>query len=321
MTPTDPPKTQTLRARLTNLAKIVLTVAAVGYLIYVAKPDQILAYLRVMDKRLLVGILALKFFTDIFKIWKWLILARVEEPDFSYWKAFKSFYMGIALAVITPFAIGELGRGALVSQEHKAELSGLVMLDKVFDLATVALFAFSGLLILNGVPGLIVILAAVYLAGLVLIQHLVRLAERLDFVGVFKIKIVGRLAASIRQVPARIVLQSALLSVVYFSLFYLQAYLIMLSYGEAFPLVVVLYFPLITLSTIVPITIGGVGIREGTAILLLRQYGVSEALAFNTFFMHFVIANVVAGLLGAVLFLLPQKRSAPPDPVAGSEQG
>jgi uncharacterized protein (TIRG00374 family) len=319
MTASDSSKQTTLRTRLINIAKIGLTVVAVGYLVYVAKPDQILAYLRVMDKRLLIGILVLKFITDIFKIWKWLILARVEEADFSYWKAFKSFYMGIALAVITPFAIGELGRGALISQEHKAELSGLVMLDKVFDLATVALFSFSGLLVLNGKSGLIVLLIAAYLTGMILIQHLVRLVEKLDFIGIFKLKIVNRLAASIRQVSVRIVLQSALLSVVYFSLFYLQAYLIMLSYGESFPLDVVLYFPLITLSTIIPITIGGVGIREGTAILLLRQYGVSEALAFNTFFMHFVIANVVAGLLGAVLFLLPQKNSSPAKTITESK--
>ncbi len=78
----------------------------------------------------------------------------------------------------------------------------------------------------------------------------------------------------------------------------------MLAYGESFPAEVVLYFPVITLSTILPITIGGLGVREGTAIYFLKRYQIPEAVAFNTFFTHFVIANVLAGLLGAIIFLV-----------------
>ena len=69
MTASSSPKLTALRTRLINITKIGLTVAAIGYLVYVAKPAQILAYLSVMNKHLLIGILVLKFFTDIFKIW------------------------------------------------------------------------------------------------------------------------------------------------------------------------------------------------------------------------------------------------------------
>ena len=64
---------------------------------------------------------------------------------------------------------------------------------------------------------------------------------------------------------------------------------------------ITLYFPIITLSTILPIAIGGVGIREWTAILLLRRFGVPESAAFNTFFVHFVVVQLLPALAGTAV--------------------
>ncbi len=290
-----------------KIAKLLLTIAAFVYLIKIAQPEKVITYLVRIDTSLLLIIILLKFISDLFKIWKWMLFARVQVADFSFLTALRSFYMGMTLAVITPFAIGELGRGALASETNKAELSGLVLIDKIFDLATVTLFALSGLAVLIRRAYLIVIIVICYFLGLYLMKRLFALWSKKGFSERNNSRFFAKLISSFRTVPNTLIWKQAWLSIIYFMLFYFQAYLIMMAYRDDFPLEVVLYFPLITLSTILPITIGGLGIREGTAILLLKQYQIPEAIAFNTFFMHFVIANVLAGLLGAILFLFPRK--------------
>jgi uncharacterized membrane protein YbhN (UPF0104 family) len=91
------------------------------------------------------------------------------------------------------------------------------------------------------------------------------------------------------------------LSLIGFTIFYLQAFVLLRAFWPQATWAVVPYFPIITLSTILPIAIGGVGIREWTAILLLRQFGVTESVAFNAFFVHFVVVQLLPAIAGAFI--------------------
>ena len=61
-----------------------------------------------------------------------------------------------------------------------------------------------------------------------------------------------------------------------------------------------------------PIAVGGVGVREGTAVLLLRSFGIAEAAAFNAFFIHFVIVQLIPALVGALLMSSGSGGADPP---------
>ena len=68
-------------------------------------------------------------------------------------------------------------------------------------------------------------------------------------------------------------------------------------------------FPIITLSTIVPIAVGGVGIREWTAVLLLlQQFDVSESASFNAFLTHFIVVTLLPALAGTYLMSTSHKQ-------------
>jgi len=295
-----------IKSKYYLLLKIVLTISSVGLLFYLSDPDQVVRYLSQIDLTQLLFIIILKFFTDLFKIRKWMLLARVQLPTFTFWNAVRSFYKGMTLAVITPFSVGELGRGVMATKSNKVELSGLVILDKAFDLATVAMFSMMGFAILSRQTILAFGLLICYYICILLLKELPVLFENIGFLSKIKIGFFQNLISGIKSVSITTTLRAGLLSTIYFLLFYWQAYLILSAYGDQFPYEVVFYFPLITLSTILPITVGGLGIREGTAIILLGRYNIPEAVAFNTFFLHFVIANVLAGILGAMFFLLPE---------------
>lgn len=302
---------QNIKVNSKFIIRSVLTIAAFALIGVVAKPKQVIAYLANINAALLLGIIVLKFFSELFKIRKWMLLARVGVPDFSFWAAWRSFYIGLLLATITPSSIGELGRGAVASRINKVELSGLVIVDKMFDLATVALFSVLGVAVIMRQPIVVIGAVGFYLIGLIYLKQIPTLLEKLGF---FKLKFlpidfVKALTSGLRVLPTSLTLRVCILSLTYFTLFYLQTYLIMVAHEIYVPLEAVCYFPLITLSTILPISISGLGVREGTAILLLRTLGIPEAVAFSTFFLHFIISNVLGGLLGAILLLLPWQET------------
>ncbi|MDP2719205.1 MAG: hypothetical protein Q8P44_05145, partial [Dehalococcoidia bacterium] len=60
----------------------------------------------------------------------------------------------------------------------------------------------------------------------------------------------------------------------------------------------VLLLPLVTLSNVVPVTVGGLGIREGLAALLLPAAGISAEVAATAFFTTFLLSIVLPGVVG-----------------------
>ncbi len=69
-----------------------------------------------------------------------------------------------------------------------------------------------------------------------------------------------------------------------------------------------LTFSIMILSNLLPITIGGLGVREALSVLILRRYGVSDAVAVNAAFLSYLTNTVLPGVVGS--FLIPRARVA-----------
>jgi uncharacterized membrane protein YbhN (UPF0104 family) len=74
--------------------------------------------------------------------------------------------------------------------------------------------------------------------------------------------------------------------------------------------------PLVALAMVVPLSINGVGVREGGLALLLKPAGVSTDAAVAIGLLWF-LATIITGLIGGVLFLLDRKQTASPAAWAG----
>jgi len=247
------------------------------------------------------------------KTLRWLLLARTQ-CSISFREALRSYLAGLALAIITPMAAGEAGRGLFVSTGDPAGLTGKVILDKLVDLSTVSIFSGIGLF-LTGEPAAQAIGVAISVgtfvawSGMLLLRpKLEGLADGVEASGLARffggLRTRFRIPAIVSGLTRTPVAQLALnmgLSLVGFTVFYSQAFVLMRAFWAEAPWTVVPYFPIITLSTILPIAIGGVGVREWTAILLLRRFGVTESVAFNTFFAHFVIVQLLPAFAGAAI--------------------
>lgn len=71
--------------------------------------------------------------------------------------------------------------------------------------------------------------------------------------------------------------------------------------------------PLVSLLAMLPISVGGMGVREGSLILLLGPFGVSEAGALALGLSWFAM-NLVMGLAGGLVYLFCRQAASPSGP-------
>jgi len=76
--------------------------------------------------------------------------------------------------------------------------------------------------------------------------------------------------------------------------------------------------PLVALAMVVPISIGGVGIREGGLVVLLAPHGVSKEKAVAIGLLWFLV-TIVCGLVGGVMFLADRRPGTTIGPRPGAE--
>jgi hypothetical protein len=81
------------------------------------------------------------------------------------------------------------------------------------------------------------------------------------------------------------------------------------------------FVPVVALMTMLPVSVSGMGVREGLTVLLLAPVGVPEGTAFSLAFLWFLVQAATS--LGGIVFYIGG-RMAPPavdSPVEGAEHG
>jgi hypothetical protein len=111
----------------------------------------------------------------------------------------------------------------------------------------------------------------------------------------------GRALESLEALSPRATTSYLVFTALSFAVVLVQFGLILLSWRAWSFDIVFLTFPLVILTNVLPITVGGLGVREGAAVLLLHHYGVSGAHAALAAFLMFFINTALPGFVGALL--------------------
>lgn len=293
--------------------RAIITALLGGLIVLWIGPSRIVDTLLTSNPSLVALSLAFTPAVIGIKTLRWQLLVG-PEANFSYFEALRSYLAGLTLASVTPGAAGEAGRGLFVRRGNRAELTGKVIIDKLVDLFSVTLLASGGLLLV-GTPAArivgLVLLSGVVLATCAAFWGLRLWGKRLteDRYPWLKRFHLSSIISGITSIRKSQLIMNVLLSFLGFAIYYSQAFVMLKAFWRASSWEVVPYFPTITLSTILPIAISGVGVREWTAVLLLRHFAIPEAVAFNAFFSHFVVVQLLPSLVGA--YIIASFRSHP----------
>ena len=296
-----------------------LTVLLLGLVIAKIQPVRLLHALGGADSRYaaLAFLLTIPFL--YLRALRWHLMLRAASIETVFWESGLSLIGGMGLALITPARLGELVRAAYLRDPQKLRIGGLVMIDKAFDVIVLAALSGAGAWHLLGpLPG--AALLAVAVAGLAAIYAPEQVSRSLHFVAGrtrFERNLRDIIGAA-ESLSFRATTIFLALTVASFAVVMLQFAVILLSWRSWSLDIILLTFPLVILTNILPITIGGLGVREGAAAVLLAHYGVPSADAALTALISSGFNTYLPGVVGALLFPIAPGRRTSAQSVKGS---
>ncbi len=278
------------------LLPIIVTVALVCLLYYRLDFHRIANLRQQVNWTFLViaSILTLPFV--LLKTLKWHHLLKTNQPQTPYTLALRSFLIGMGAALFTPARVGELARVACFPR-RRLEVFTLVVVDKFIDMSTLlgvfllSLVLLSPLMGLVGIFGLGCLWVLVY-TGISLTKSTKWILQRPWLVERVRL---------LRQLPRRLIALNACFACACFGLMSLQFYLLLSSLEPVGWQVGFTLPAILVITGSLPISIMGLGLREGTAALLLSRYGVPMESAVAAAFSLFVVNALLPGLVGLAL--------------------
>jgi len=223
---------------------------------------------------------------------------QVSRRDSAQW-----LLGGFTLSVVTPGRIGEWGRCLFATPSDRPSVLLLNIVDRSLDMwalgswGVIAAFAFKprpyGVFALG-----------VWLAFLPVAMCLPALVASLSGLGWWKSDLQEKLRDAARTVETIPSAPFAALALVSTALDMLTFYFLLCAF-QPVPLKAVLAtFPWIVMAGGLPVSVGGIGPREGVAAMLLAHYAVPSAVACDAGLLIFVFSALVPALVGGAWLLV-----------------
>jgi glycosyltransferase 2 family protein len=280
---------------------------------------QVLQALAKLPAELWILVLAGYLATHLLGVGKWRLMVNTAGAGLNYLQAARCYFAGLLGTLFLPSLIGgDLVRAALAIRYGKTKAGVLLgsFLDRIIDFTALALLAAAGALLVPGTLepqsrrvflwlGAVAILGVVALAIAAAAIPVGRLAFRMRR----RVVSLRRAARSVAQRPRATVAALAIAIVAQLSFISLS---IVLADACGLRLLFrawLFAWPLAKLSAAIPVTQGGIGVREAALAALLVPFGGPPALTVAAGLAWEAI--VVGGALVAGAFALVAVREAP----------
>lgn len=246
---------------------------------------------------------------------KWLYILRIYYPRVSKLETLASILGGFTLGLITPGRLGELGRGLFLRNLDKLKLTGLTLLDKTFSnfvvflsgsLAFYYLFKYPFDLSIYILLPFFLIFASLAVFLFYLMFHpqktylvLLDWTQRSE-----KLKKLEPVVQSLQKILPVHTGNLFIISVLYYMVIFLQFFLLVEAFsGYSFLPTISAIAATMFSKTLLPVSIGDLGIREGAAVYFLFKVNVLKIHAFNASLLLFMINLLFPSIIGG--FFIP----------------
>ena len=249
--------------------------------------------------------------------YKWYFISKKQKMDFKLFFLSKIFLITLFLGSITPGAIGLHLRIYYLKTKSKASLEKCLtnsLIESGLSLITGLLIAFIGSIILielyPELPIIILPFFIFYLSVFIVLlekrggNKLFNILIRPFIPERYKTTIDKSVESLYQDIPKiKDMLIPFLIEIIVWIFAAIQVYII----AQAFLINITFYeFILISIisvviSNILPISIGGLGIREGAFVFLLSKFGVQSEIAFVISISGFLVKILIPGLIGLII--------------------
>jgi hypothetical protein len=307
-----------MNKRLFNVLKVVVSAGLMAYLlIFQVDLEQLWQALCHARWEYLVAAAILMIAGTALRAVRWQVLLQALDIRVPLRKLVHLYFVGTFFNIFLPTGLGgdavkmaELAR----STGRGPEAVGTTLVDRatgLWVLFVLALFAlpFSFTILPQGWAPVIVLGTLIGVVGgwVVMGTPLITwIGGRIRLPGQEKLE---RFYRSVSRLGYRALGQACAVSLVFDLM--LIAFNMLIAYGLGVnqPVGIFLLFtPIISFSLALPISIGGLGVREQTYVLLFGPLGVSESVAAAMSLVNYVLTNLVVGVLGGAWYALESTR-------------
>jgi uncharacterized protein (TIRG00374 family) len=302
-----------MQKRWLNVLRVLISVGALGFLLWKIGLGETWEVLRVADLRLLAVAFILYLLSLVIRAWRWAVLLQALELHVPFGRLVHLYFVGQFFSTFLPSGFGgDVVRALELTQDTPTPAAvGTVFVDRMTGLLVLLVMGLGALPFSASrlTPWLIWLLIAVagagLLAGALLLEG--RLLRRITawLPGPLSLTgsgLLGRIYAAISGCGRRAVGQALAISL----LFNLINVLINFLCGRAVginlgPGYFLITAPLIAISLMIPISVGGVGVRDWVVVALFEPAGVSGNTAAGMSLSLYAV-SAAAGLVGGLLY-------------------
>lgn len=253
------------------------------------------------------------FVPNLFLQWyRWHLLLRLINPAVPRSESVVSLLGGMVAGFVTPGRIGEVGRTLFLQKEDRLQALGLVVIDKLYAFFPV---------VVGGIWGLFLLLSYLFHYAAFIVYPLGLIASLLSLLALlivfhpfwirtffYNLSILMPAKEKIQRVihcmdrfetrQARIQLA---LSILLYGVYIVQFCLFALAF-QPIPWTTALTATTATIfvKTLLPISFGDLGIREGASVFFFLKFNVEKATAFNSSLLLFAVNVLLPTLIGLI---------------------
>ncbi|MDI6606151.1 MAG: lysylphosphatidylglycerol synthase transmembrane domain-containing protein [Candidatus Omnitrophota bacterium] len=298
--------------------KIIISVILLVFLFNKVDKKSLFEYLKNADKLLLFFAFCIYFISYILAIFRWEMLLKAAKIYLPFKRIIISFAGGVFFNLFLPSTIGgDLMRSIDLSAHTKRprEVIATVLLDRLSGYIGLAALALSAILlgwkliqdasVFFSVTIIVALLTAILL---VLFNKFLyeKINSFLDSGGS------GRFRELIRDLHQemhifrhhrKLIVNNLLISLLIQLILPLTFFIIALSLGVKLNIIYFLIFlPIISAITLLPISIGGLGLRDATTIFFFAKAGMSQGSAFAMSLLSFAFL-LLCGTIGGLIYV------------------
>jgi uncharacterized protein (TIRG00374 family) len=304
--------------------RLSVSVALIGYLLTTANLGELVAMIKSWNTLYFAIAVLLSILRNAIFAYRWKITLTVSGIQAAFPTLVKFYFIGAFFNLFLPTALGgDVVRGYNLAMHSGRRMGAVtsVLVERIigfFALASIALLALllGSRVIQDPTVTTVILIACLGYFALVMLTFNAKIMKRL--VARFEpIKLwdfgerVERMYNSLYAFTAHkaILWQCFVLSITCQTLAILAAYSLALAINlKLAPVYFFMILPMIWIITMVPLSINGLGVREGSFVFFFSRVGVSDSAALLLSFLNFS-QLLVLGLMGGMIYLLEQAAS------------
>jgi len=256
--------------------------------------------------------LGLLGFNLFFQFKKWQLLVRLEKPSATGKEIFLSLLSAFPLGIITPGRLGEFGKAFFIKNCQWPRLLGLALIEKFFSLNVIYLMGLIGLAYFMNPQLEKFILVPVLMTGIILTAILLFFMLRPDlfaaildrFKKAWKNRKISQLLAGIELFTPKVAPRLLLYTASHFLTYIVQFYLLARAFAPiSFIKAYLSISSTMMVKTLLPISIGDLGVRESAAVFFFGFFNYPAPAAFDASLLLFSINILIPSLTGLIFIV------------------